>query len=221
MKNLITKIVKIAFFFITVLLFVTNSKAQKHSLEFQLGTGAWYIPNKQEEPFIEKELFTNSNFKFGYSFFPSVSVGLSTAYTYHNLYDKSVNIRLPDRYLFETWEYKNKNFGIGPYVKFGIGQNYRFSVSFEYLKTFGKISSKQQTEFVSELYYNQNLLEYQTKLLASEISLGKRVFNNLFVSIFYLTNQIFWQKYDSNYTNETIIYQNFLGVNINYYLKIN
>jgi len=200
------------FFFILFFNFDVNSQTQ--GFELQYGTGGWYEKNKKELPEIENQIYWNNNIKIGYKILPFISFGLSTNYNFDKYYSKSNHILLPDKTLFEEYKIKDKKFGLGPYFKLSIGKNFIFSLKSEIIYSYGKINHNISTDFQNHIDYQNYNIDYTSKVLSFELSLGKKIFNNLYLFLFFDEQYCFFKKIQKNITDS--YFQHFVGINLNY-----
>lgn len=203
---------------IVFLFFVISGilSAQEKKFELSYDISGWYEKEKSIEPSKGNTCFLNNNLKIGYRLKSYLSVGISSNFCYRADNSKIPFIYTTEKNYYDIVKSRNYELGTGPYAKVGFGNNFRFSLEVEYNFTNGKDSL-----FIYNNYsctYQSAETKYKTQFIASELSIEKKVIDNLFLNVLFRKQYVFIYKYRpiDNYGNFNPYTQSYLGIGITY-----
>jgi hypothetical protein len=177
--------------FILLFLSLINSIYSQELKKFELGynISGWYEHNAVGS-IVENTYYINNNLKTGYNLTSFISLGLSTNFFNNYFKEKHGFIYTSTIKYYEGANVKQFEIGTGPYAKVAIGKNFRFFLTVEYNFSYGLFISKQYNEWVEYNGWDNSSTnftyknKYITHYLASEIGVGKRLSNCLFLNLF-------------------------------------
>lgn len=220
MKHL--KFNKIKFIIFLFSIFSCNTVfSQVKKIEILYGISGWFDKNKRELPELENKIYLNNNIKLGYRVIPHLNIGISSNYYYDKYHSNSMHIILPDGGLFEEWIIKNKQIGFGPYIKFSVGNDFRLSLSSEFNYSFGVVNTISYVEWQEYTDKKTNKLNYTSKLFLFDINIGKKIYENLLINIFFKEQYVFVKDFSTKSSGIfKPYYQHYFGINLNYFFNI-
>ena len=206
---------------LSVIFFNNPAISQIKRFEIQYGINGLYEKNQREQPEIKKTYFLNNKLNLGYRLMPYLSIGVSSNYIFKKSYNKNNHIILPDKILFEQQISKDKNIGIGPYLKFSIGQNLNFSMASGFNYCLGAVNVVSSVEWQDYTEKNNNELSYTSKFVFLDLSIGKRVYDNFFINFSFNEQYIFFKKYSPKSSGIFKAYSRYyFGINFNYFFNL-
>lgn len=206
---------------LSVIFFSHPATSQTKRFEIQYGIGGVYGKNQREKPEIKKTDFLNNKLNLGFRLLPYLSLGISSNYIFRKSYEKNYRLILPDKILFEQQIRKDKNIGIGPYLKFSIGQNFNFSMASGFNYCIGAVNIVSSTEWQEYTEKNNNELSYTSKFVFLDLSIGKRVYENFFINLSFNEQYVFFKKFSPNSSGIFKAYSRYYyGINFNYFFNL-
>jgi len=204
-----------------VILFNKSATSQIERFEIRYGISGLYGKNEREQPEVKRTYYLDNKLNLGYRLMPYLSLGISSNYIFKNNYTKFNHIILPDKILFEQRISNDKSIGIGPYLKFNIGQNFNFSMASEFNYCFGAANVISSTEWQEYTEKNSDEWSYTSKFIFLDLSIGKRIFDNFFIHFSVNKQYVFFKKYPTNSSGIFKAYSPYyFGINFNYFFKL-